>query len=54
MRVVGRFQMIAGKPSVIGVPDSWPHGFDDWEIPDGAEIVVTFPHVEATDEQAAT
>ena len=44
MIVHGYFQMIAGKPSIVGVPENWkPPTFDDWEIPEGAKITVDLP-----------
>lgn len=39
----GRVQMIAGRLHVVGVPDSWPYGVDDWEIRQGDVIELTVP-----------
>ena len=44
MKITGTFQMIAGKPHVVGSPEVWvPRFDDDWVIPEGAQIVVTMP-----------
>jgi hypothetical protein len=40
LKVQGIYQVIAGKPSVVGKPESWKEGFDDWELKAGDRITV--------------
>ena len=40
MIIRGNFQVINGVPSVVGKPDSWRGGFDDWELKPGDRLTV--------------
>lgn len=45
MKLIGTFQIIGGKPHIVGSPELWKGSyttFDDWEIPERSLVTVWY------------
>ena len=40
MKIIGTFQIIGGKPCIVGKPETWKEGFDDWPLEERDVITV--------------